>query len=245
MIFWIKRKYGINDSQIQAKIADHQAEVKALAAQIRNKERKIKTKEINRKFSENPRKVHREILKQNIDVKNPPKKEELEQFWRPLFENPKQHQENEWVETVKAENEHKTPMAKFIIYDEHLKMKLKELGSFKSPRIDKVPNFWLKKLVSLHSRYVSCFNRMIDGEEDTPDWLTKGRTTLLPKSEETHRPNKYRPICCLSTTYKLLTGLISDAIYSHLDDGDFLKEEQKAFIRKILGTKDQLLINKT
>ena len=26
----IKRKYGINDSQIQAKIAEHQAEVKAL-----------------------------------------------------------------------------------------------------------------------------------------------------------------------------------------------------------------------
>ena len=124
-------------------------------------------------------------------------------------------------------------------------MKLKELGSFKSPGIDKVPNFWLKKLVSLHSRYVSCFNRMIDGEEDTPDWLTKGRTTLLPKSEETHRPNKYRPICCLSTTYKLLTGLISDAIYSHLDDGDFLEKEQKGCIRKRLGTKDQLLINKT
>ena len=69
---------------------------------------------------------------------------------------------------MKAENENKAPMGKFFIYDDHLKTKLKELGSFKSPGIDKVPNFWLKKLVSLHSQYVSCFNRMVDGEEDTP-----------------------------------------------------------------------------
>ena len=116
----IKRKYGIDDSQIKAKIAEHdQAEVKAQAAQIRNKERRIKTKEINRKYSENPRKVHREILKKNIEVKNPPKKEDLEQFWRPLFENAKQHQENEWIETVKLENEEKATMGKFNISNEH------------------------------------------------------------------------------------------------------------------------------
>ena len=40
-----------------------------------------------------------------------------------------------------------------------------------------------------------------------------------------------------------MTGLIADAIY--LDSGNYLEEEQKGCIRKRLGIKDQLLINKT
>ena len=37
----IKRKYGIKENKdIPGRIAEHQAEIKALAAQIRNKERK-------------------------------------------------------------------------------------------------------------------------------------------------------------------------------------------------------------
>ena len=136
-------------------------------------------------------------------------------------------------------------MNKLLISQEDIKRKLDESGSFKSPGLDKVPNFWLRKLNSLHPRYVSVFNKILDGTEVTPEWLTEGRTTLLPKSKETHRPNKYRPICCLSTTYKLLAGLVADAIYMHLDRGNYLEEEQKGCIRNRLGTKDQLLINKT
>ena len=119
----MERKYGIDDSQIQARIAEHQAEVKALSAQIRNKEKNQKAKEINKSFSLNPRKVHREILKQNIEIKNPPDKKELEQFWRPLFENPKTHTEGEWIETVKEENKDKTHTNKLLISQRDIKRK--------------------------------------------------------------------------------------------------------------------------
>ena len=47
----IKRKYGIKENKdIPGRIAEHQAEIKALAAQIRNKERKENTKTINKKI---------------------------------------------------------------------------------------------------------------------------------------------------------------------------------------------------
>ena len=230
---------------MKGRIAEHQAEIKALAAQIRNKEKTEKAKVINKQFGENPRKVFREILKQTIEVEKPPPKEELEQFWRPLYENPIQHQESEWIKAITSANKEKHPMLPFTIELEHLKRKLKEFGNFKSPGIDKIPNFWLKQFSSLLPKYVSSFNKMKDGEEPTPAWLTTGQTKLLPKSEETHRPSKYRPICCLSTSYKLLTGLIADAVYFHLAQNDYLENEQKGCIRKKLGTKDQLLINKT
>ena len=85
----------------------------------------------------------------------------------------------------------------------------------------------------------------MSGEIKTPEWLTPGSTTLLPKAIETKLPSKYRPICCLPTTYKLLTGIIADQIYDHLDRGNYMEKEQKGNKRRCLGTKDQLLINKT
>ena len=78
---------------------------------------------------------------------------------------------------------------------------------------------------------------------ETPPWLTTGTTSLIPKSTETTLPNKYRPICCLPTTYKLLTAIIADAIYEHLERWQYLEEEQKGCRRQRQGTKHQLLIN--
>ena len=117
-------------------------------------------------------------MKQSIEVENPPSKTELEQFWRPLYENTIQHQENEWIDTITAANETKHPMSTFTIDVDHLKNKLKEFGNFKSPGIDKLPNFWLKKLNSLLPKYVYALNKIKDGEEPTPEWLTTGQTTL-------------------------------------------------------------------
>jgi len=69
-------------------------------------------------------------------------------------------------------------------------------------------------------------------------------TRFLPKSAETQLPNKYRPICCLPSIYKLLTAIISERLYSHLSNHNLLSEQQKGCIKDMLGTKDQLLLNK-
>ena len=55
----IQRKYNIMDKDTRAKIAEHKANIKGFAAQIRNKEKKIQQKVINKQFAENPRKVYR------------------------------------------------------------------------------------------------------------------------------------------------------------------------------------------
>ena len=130
------------------------------------------------------------------------------------------------------------------ITEELIRRKISEYSNFKTPGIDKIPNFYLKKITALHPHYVMAFTKIQKKEMESPDWLTTGNTSLLPKSKDTHLPNKYRPICCLSTTYKWLTGIIADAIYDHLDAGNYLEKEQKGCMREKLGTKDQLLINK-
>ena len=241
----IKNRYNINNEQIEGRLAEHQATVKALAAEIRNKEKKINTKQINKQFAENPRVVYRNMARETIIVQEPPKKEEVERFWKPLFEDPRQHQESQWIETIKEKNRGKQQMSELVITEEVVRKKIREFSNFKAPGVDKIPNFWLKKITALHPHYSLTFMRIQKGEEEPPEWLTIGNTNLLPKSNETQLPNKYRPICCLSTTYKWLTGIIADAIYEHLDNGKYLEQEQKGCIRNKLGTKDQLLINKT
>ena len=50
----LERKYKIKDGNLRAKIAEHQLTIKGLAAQARNKERKINQRVINKKFAEHP-----------------------------------------------------------------------------------------------------------------------------------------------------------------------------------------------
>ncbi|XP_063585774.1 uncharacterized protein LOC134763144 [Penaeus indicus] len=52
----------------------------------------------------------------------------------------------------------------------------------------------------------------ITNPESAPEWLTEGTTYLLPKNQETQNPKNYRPITCLTTTYKILTSIITNRI---------------------------------
>ena len=75
--------------------------------------------------------------------------------------------------------------------------------------------------------------------------MTTGKTTLIVKDvEKGNEVSNYRPITCLPLMWKLLTAVISDAIYDHLERRQLLPEEQKpGCIKNSRGTKDQLLID--
>ena len=78
-----------------------------------------------------------------------------------------------------------------------------------------------------------------------PEWLTKGRTVLCLKDiAKGNAVDNYRPISCLPLMWKLLTGIIAETMYGHLEGNDILPEEHKDCKRKCRGTKDQLLIDK-
>ena len=66
----------------------------------------------------------------------------------------------------------------------------------------------------------------------------------MPKTKETNNPKKYRPITCLPTTYKILTSIIADRTYNHLEANNLLPTELKGCGRGSYGCKDQLLVNR-
>ena len=66
---------------------------------------------------------------------------------------------------------------------------------------------------------------------------------MMKDSKKGTEVGNYRPIACLNLIWKLLTGIISDKTYDHLEENKLL-EEQKGSRRKCQGTKDQLVIDR-
>ena len=125
-----------------------------------------------------------------------------------------------------------------------LKAGMTKSQEWKSPLINKVPNFWLNGLSSSHVTFTRLLNEIMQNPEKAPKWMCEGTTYLLAKSNDTKDPKNYRPITCLSTTYKLLTSVLTDRTYSHLEQNDLFPLEQKWCRRGLYGCKDQLMINK-
>ena len=95
------------------------------------------------------------------------------------------------------------------------------------PGPDRLPNFWIKQFKSLHKPMTEAYSEIVKDPKQTPDWLVEGATNLLPKKEETWIPKNYRPIACLPTTFKILTSVITDRLYSHLEKEAIMTPEQR------------------
>ena len=126
-----------------------------------------------------------------------------------------------------------------------LKAQLCKSQNWKAPGIDKVPNYWVKNIPFAHTLLTDSFNCYVLNPESLPAWVTKGRTVLLPKSRLTHDPKQYRPITCLTTTWKALTGIIASKIENHLNQYGIVAEEQLGASRGSCGPKHHLMINKS
>ena len=73
-----------------------------------------------------------------------------------------------------------------------------------------------------------------------------GRAVLIQKNHaKGTKASIYRPTACLPLMWKLLLGIFADRVYTHLLDNQLFPEKQKGARKKLRGTKDQLLIDKT
>ena len=118
-----------------------------------------------------------------------------------IWSNEKDFNQNaEWIKEQEIQNESIATQEWEDINLDEVRTALAKANKWKSPGIDKIPNFWLNVLTETHVEMAQQYNDMMKQPNKFPKWLVQGLTYLLPKSDETHNPKNYRPITCLTTT---------------------------------------------
>ena len=170
--------------------------------------------------------------------------EESKQFWRNIWsQSADRKKDAKWLQDLQGEVNVKK-QEKIDITTGRLKKIVGRMPNWKSPGPDLVQGFLLKSSSSLHERVRLQLKECLDSGF-VPSCLTRGRTSLLQKDKSKGNvASNYRPITCLPLMWKLLTGVIADQIYAHLDQEKLLPEEQKGCRKGSRGTNDLLYIDR-
>ena len=146
----------------------------------------------------------------------PPIKEDVEKFWKPLYENKKEYNKDAtWLQEYKISVNNITGATYSEITTKEIESATSEFSNWKSPGWDKLHNFWWDKLTTLRPKAAIAFNKLIVQPENYPDWLTIDQTTLIAKEKPTRNPSNYRPITCLPVMYRI--SIVTSRMSHHID----------------------------
>ena len=171
-------------------------------------------------FQDNQRQFYKELNQEGERCDDyQPDGEELKKFLGDIWSESVNHNRDaKWLRKLQSEvNVTKQEMVD--MNKESLKNILGRMPNWKSPDPDLVQGFWLKNFSSLHGKVRSQLNECV-GSGFVPSWfwLTRGRTALFQKDKSKGNiASNYRLITCLPLVWKLLSGVIADQIYGHLD----------------------------
>ena len=127
-----------------------------------------------------------------------------------------------------------------------VKMQCWNIPNWNSPGEDYVQGYWLKNLTSLHSHIAGQLNHICDREKPWPDWVAFGKTVLCQKDPaKGSAVDSQKPLLFLPLMWKLMTGILAEKMYSHLEKENVLPFEQKGYCKVSCEIKGQLFIDIT
>ena len=175
-----------------------------------------------------------------------PDAEESTRFCSNILGKPVKHKENpEWLRNVEEELTGLGVQVNIHIEVTKLKKQVRKMPNWKSPGPDGVQEYWIKNLNNLHGNIALQLDRCLQ-ENNVPSWMVTGKTLLCVKElEKGNAVANFRPITCLPLLWKLLTGILAQELYEHLEQANILPWEQKGCRKGSRGTKGQLIIAKT
>lgn len=106
---------------------------------------------------------------------------------------------------------------------------------WKAPGPDGIQNFWWKRLTAAKTQLFEWILEIHERRNRLPKWLSEGRIILLYKNGDRTDPSNYRPIACLNTCYKIMTGMLTRWMNRYFTAMRILPEEQLALKSGIWG----------
>ena len=132
----------------------------------------------------------------------------------------------------------------FTVTFDKVKKEVAKRKGWTAPGIDGIQNYWWKKFESAQKALTRSFTKLKEDNSMIPIWWPMGRTVLLPKTKNPEDEKNYRPITCLNTSYKIMTGVIAKYMREHTMENEIWDEGQLGAVEGVLGTMDQLIIDR-
>ena len=243
----LEARYRVKRKGLKTVIEELKQRMIAKSAKVKRYEQRVTQFRQNRMFNVDQKKIYKELNGGGNSSGDVPGAEESKRFWGDIWSVEKEHNRDaRWLKDLKNENngEHIQEMVRISV--ENVQKQCRKIPNWKAPGKDGVQGYWIKNLNNLHMRFACQLNKILEGEDDLPTWMTYGRTVLCQKDPaKGNAVENYRPITCLPLMWKLLTGMIAEEMYTYLERENILPEERKGCRRGSRGTKDQLLIDKT
>ena len=135
----------------------------AKAQRLRKYAKRSKQYNQTRLFNNDHEKFYRSLGTDEITVKNPPNKKEIQQFGRGLLGEEKHNDDKaQWIPREEAKyGKTETQTWNFIMKDE-VHDRIKKSSKRKLSGIDAITKFWLKQLKATHDALAIAFNKAID-----------------------------------------------------------------------------------
>lgn len=157
-------------------------------------------------------------------------KNDFEQFWRPIWEENKEtNLDAKWIKEVKeAINEVIPPPSDDLItiQESDIKSSICSKKNWSSPGVDKITNYWMKKITEAHEGLAIALTKIINNEQSLPQWLCEGKCIMIPKTENP-KAKDHRPITLLNTMYKLVTSVIDARLRKHQEQYNYMQIDQR------------------
>ena len=253
----LKRCYGNTKTEtLTSRLVIFKHELHVTSTQMKRRQQISERERINKRFATNQKNVYRNWKSKQIKVKDPappppppppplPRKEEIETFWKDIWEKKTGFNENaEWLGKLEEGYCVDATSKHYEMTMDTFQQVLKKMKNNGAPGYDHIKSFWVKKLTSTHLSMLDQFTQMFEGTRDTEERLPLCRTILMPKKNGTKLAKNYRPIACLNITYKIFTDIVYSFFEDHCTSNDIITLEQAGGKRVSWGCTDQLLINK-
>ena len=225
--------------------------LRAKAAKIKRYTRRCENFKQNRLFQTNQRQFYRNLNSSSeagaTSAHQEMDKDKCLKFWKDLWTDEATHNEDApWISEIREELEQKMEEQQqdLEIGKAHVTQKVKKMANWSTAGTDGLHVYWLKHVTSAHERIGSQLSDCL-ANSSIPAWMTEGKTHLLIKDHaKGPQPGNMRPITCLPAMWKLLTGIVADSMYRHLDSNHLLPTQQKGCKKNSRGCKEQLMIDK-
>ena len=123
----------------------------------------------NKIFQTDAKKFYREIGKSQVMVKEIPPKDNIENFWKEISGAKKaSNMSASWMGNKEKGNQKVKEQEWQNITVLEVKAALNKSRKWKSPGIDKVPNFWLNALSSSYFTFTMLLNEIMENPEKAP-----------------------------------------------------------------------------